>query len=504
MSQIVNGNGNGNGANGLLSQLQKKATNSRSAVSSSGIKESHVTFQTHEGVKLRGALSCVTHHAVVFELCNPSAIPRLSETLDEFKIIFKEQAIYSGRAVVCNAVDAGAQVLCEATLDESHWTDLNFALTQQHGGELIKEFKTFIREWQKLYKMLPEFKLVVGDMQVFFHDLRLWLEQVELGIQSASPADRAKLEHETLEQLEPTVAPIIHNLFERFETVCSRITADLAPAHRSFCHRELHPFLLCAPFMHRIYTKPLGYAGDYEMIDMIMRNSHEGRSLFAKLLHSYTIDQAPAHSVRNRADYFTRKFVEETCRVSNSGRIAKFFSLGCGPAREVQKFLAEHPLSDQTQFQLLDFNEETLADTSNKMDEIRIKYRRKTPVKMVRNSVNQLLKDANKSTRREPSYDFIYCSGLYDYLNDQVCKHLNTYLYDQLLPGGMLVVTNFDPSNPIRNIMEYMYDWFLIHRNSKQLAMLAPDQAAPDDCAVVADATGCNVFLEVRKPLLKT
>jgi hypothetical protein len=85
-----------------------------------------------------------------------------------------------------------------------------------------------------------------------------------------------------------------------------------------------------------------------------------------------------------------------------------------------------------------------------------------------------------------------------------VCKHLNTYLYDQLLPDGMLVVTNFDPSNPIRNIMEYMYDWFLIHRNSKQLAMLAPDQAAPDDCAVVADATGCNVFLEVRKPLLKT
>jgi extracellular factor (EF) 3-hydroxypalmitic acid methyl ester biosynthesis protein len=253
--------------------------------------------------------------------------------------------------------------------------------------------------------------------------------------------------------------------------------------------------------MHRIYTKPLGYAGDYEMIDMIMRNGYEGRSLFAKLLHSYIIDQAPARSVRNRGAYFTRKFVEETCRVASAGRTAKFFSLGCGPAREVQNFMAEHALSDKAQFQLLDFNEETLAHTSKIMDNVRRKHGRQTPVKMIKKSVTQLLKEASRSGRENQSCDFIYCSGLYDYLNDQVCKQLNTYLYDQLLPGGQLVVTNFDPSNPIQNIMEYMFEWFLIHRNSQQLARLAPEQASENDCAVIADATGCNVFLEVRKPL---
>lgn len=460
-----------------------------------------MTFRTDEGVELRGALSCVTHHAVVFELCNPSTTPKLSETLDQFKIIFREQAIYSGRAVVCNMMDTGTKVLCEATLNESHWTNLNFALASRQANGFTKEIKTFIHEWQKLYKVTPEFKIIIADMQIFFHDLRLWLEKIELGIQSAPAIERAKLERETLKQLEPTIAPMIHNLFERFETVCRGIDADLAPTHRAFCHRQLHPFLLCAPFMHRIYSKPLGYAGDYEMIDMIMRNDYEGRSLFAKLLHSYIIDQAPARSVRNRGAYFTRKFVEETCRVSNLGRTAKFFSLGCGPAREVQNFLAEYPLSDKTQFQLLDFNEETLAHTSKIMDNVRHKHGRQTPVKMVKKSVNQLLKEASRSAFGGQSHDFIYCSGLYDYLNDQVCKQLNTYLYEQLSPGGMLVVTNFDTSNPIQNIMEYMFEWFLIHRNSKQLAMLAPDQASEDDCAVIADATGCNVFLEVRKPL---
>ena len=498
MNSTTNTNGNGNGASGLLSQSKKKAAK---PLPSSSITQCHVAFQTHEGKGLNGVLSRVTHHTVVFELHNPSIIPQLSELLFEFKITFQDRIIYAGRAVIRNVMAAGLKIICEAALEETHWTDLNFVLSPHQGDQLGTEFRAFINQWQKLYKVRPEFKLAIADMQIFLRDLQLWLEHVEVGLRSAPAASRPTLEQETLEQLKPVVAPSLHSFFERFENAANLIPVDLVPAHRTYCHRQLHPLLLCAPFMHRIYTKPLGYAGDYEMIDMIMRNTYEGRSLFAKLLHAYIIDQAPAISVRNRAAYFTKKFVEETCRVSSIGRTAKFFSLGCGPAREVQNFLAQYSLSAQTQFQLLDFNEETLAHTSSQLDEVRIKYRRKTSVKFVRNSVTQLLKEAGQSATSTQKHDFIYCSGLYDYLNDQVCKQLNTYLYEQLLPGGMLVVTNFDPSNPIQNIMEYMFEWFLIHRNSRQLAALAPEQASKDDCLVRMDATGCNVFLEVRKPL---
>ena len=72
----------------------------------------------------------------------------------------------------------------------------------------------------------------------------------------------------------------------------------------SFTERQLHPLLLCCPFMYRIFAKPLGYAGDYEMMNMIVRNDNEGGSLFAKLLQAYILNQAPAIAVRNRVDYF--------------------------------------------------------------------------------------------------------------------------------------------------------------------------------------------------------
>lgn len=100
MSKVLNGNGNGNGhgAQSLLRQIEKKAVRAKIVASPHAIKESGVTFQTAEGAELRGALSRVTRHTVVFELYSPDVTLRLSEVLAGFEIIFQERTIYSGRA----------------------------------------------------------------------------------------------------------------------------------------------------------------------------------------------------------------------------------------------------------------------------------------------------------------------------------------------------------------------------------------------------------------------
>jgi len=139
--QGFNGNGNGNGANGLLEHPKKKTAQPPAAASSSDVKESQVTFQTMEGVQLRGAPVRVTRHSVVFELYNPGIAPRLSEALGGFQIILQGRTVYSGRAVVSNIVDAGTKIICEATLNESSWADLNLVLafgTGRRTGEGIQ------------------------------------------------------------------------------------------------------------------------------------------------------------------------------------------------------------------------------------------------------------------------------------------------------------------------------------------------------------------------------
>ena len=497
-----NGHGNGNGANGLLEQPPKKAAKPLAVAPSSAVKESQVTFQTVEGMELRGTPVRVTRHATVFELYNPSVTPRLSEALGEFQIILQGRAIYSGRAVVRSVVDAGTKIVCEATLNESSWADLNLVLAVERKGGLAQEFKTFLQEWQKLYKVSPEFKVVIADMQTFLTDLRLWLEQVELGIRSAPAGNRPGLEQETAGELGRLILPALTNLFEKFESTLQGVDPDLQPAHQTFGRRQLHPMLLCSPFLYRCFSKPLGYAGDYEMVNMMMRDPLEGGSLYAKIINLWFLMQPPAEAHRNRIRRLTQQIEARTARAAGLGRTARILNVGCGPAHEVRQFLQESHLADQAQFTLMDFNEETLTHCQTVLEEVKKQCYRTTPIRYVKKSVQQILKGSAKSVERatDGHYDLIYCAGLFDYLSDSVCRKLTNIYYEWLVSGGLLVTTNVDVYNPRRITMDYIMEWHLFYRKGADLLALKPDAAPADLCAVRSDSTGANIYFEAQKP----
>jgi extracellular factor (EF) 3-hydroxypalmitic acid methyl ester biosynthesis protein len=276
--------------------------------------------------------------------------------------------------------------------------------------------------------------------------------------------------------------------------------------HRIHLRRQLHPLLLTSPFAYRTYTKPLGYAGDYEVVDMMLRPPYEGETLFAKLINVWLVGQAPAEAHRNRVTYLVRKLVEETVRVSALGRRAQVFNLGCGPADEVRRFYIEEAVSDHVALTLLDFNEKTITQLQGKLQQIKHNHRPGAEFHLIKKSVQQVLKDSVRAVRMGgvPAYDFVYCAGLFDYLTDEVCKRLMDVFYDMLAPGGLLVATNvsdaMNRSRPFRYSMEYILDWHLIYRNGVDFMRLAPSLAPPESVAAISDVTGVNVFIEVRKP----
>ena len=461
---------------------------------SSDGSDARVTFHAGEGVWLRGIPLSINRHAVVFEMYNPQVTPHLSESLGEFKIIRQDKTVYAGHAVIRNIVDAGTKIVCEAALDEASWSQAAAAAASK--ADLRGDFSKFVSEWQKSFRVLPEYKLIIADLLTFLSDLRLWLDQIESGIRCAPVAQQPQLEIDAIEQLRAPVIASLNNMFEPFEILGDKIPKDLQASHRAYGQRILHPYLLCAPFINRCYTKPLGYAGDYEMMNMIVRNKLEGSSLYAKLVNQYLLDQIGPMAVRGRVDFLHGKIVAETSRVSVAGRRAKIFCIACGPAWEAVNFIAGHPLADKADFRFLDFNEETLRYTTGKVNEVKRLNHRKTPVEFVRNSIQNLLRGKDV----KPEFDLIYCSGLYDYLNDSVIVAANTNLYDRLIPGGRLVVGNFAPALPVRNFIEHFLEWFLIYRNSQEMLALSPTQAAKEDCMVRAEPTGTNIFLEAYKP----
>jgi extracellular factor (EF) 3-hydroxypalmitic acid methyl ester biosynthesis protein len=465
-----------------------------------GLKENRIICENSEGLQLTGSISQLARHEVVFEIYSPVTVIQASEALGKFQVHLGEHVAYSGRAVVKSVVYTGAKTVCVVALDDA-W-QMQFSSSDLQPARLQALFKEHLQQWHKLYRIRPEFKIQVADMESFFSELRLWLDQVELAISTTVPIKSPQFER-IVNELGASVLPTIDGLFDKFEYLADTLEPEIRPAHRAYLQQRLHPLLLCAPIVHRTFTKPLGYAGDYEMVNMLARNRPEGSSLYAKIVHLWFVRQAPAAAHRNRLKILTQRLLEETARVASQGRIAKIFSVACGPAVEIQDFLREQELSNRADFTLLDFNEETLQYITKALSDLKAKCSRRTPVRFVKRSVHQLIKDSVRSAPDANSgqYDFVYCAGLFDYLTDTVCQRLMTLLYEWVAPGGLLLATNVEPSNPKRQVMEQCVDWQLIYRTSLQSGALRPSQVAPDDFLVRADITGVNLFMEARRAL---
>lgn len=472
-------------------------SNSKSA--QPGERDTIIVCRTSQGYEVRATSLHITRHVVAFEVYNPYSILQLSEVLKEFRIIVNDRLIYSGRATVSNLVNTGIMLVCEATLDEA-WLDVDLLSLVTQPKRLQADFADFLKEWERIHAIAPQYKIVVADMHNYFMDLRRWLEQVELGIRSSPSGDRLSIEREVIHELGPIILPSINSVFTRFEEAASQIDDELRPFHRTYAKRQLHPHLLCSPFAYRTYNKPLGYAGDYEMVNMILRNPLEGSSLFAKSVNLWFLSQAPAVAHRNRIKYLTKLLAEETRLRARNGQPARIFNLGCGPAVEIQKFLIEDEICNDASFTLLDFNDETLQHTSKVLEDLKTKFCRRTKIELIKRSVHQVLKEEAKPGTHQQGYHLVYCAGVFDYLSDRICKRLMNIFYDILEPGGLLIATNVDASNPSRNGMESLLEWHLIYRSSAQLNTLMPDRAPPGSVHFRSDETGVNVFIEVRKP----
>jgi extracellular factor (EF) 3-hydroxypalmitic acid methyl ester biosynthesis protein len=484
-----------NGTNRPIRQPEKKAVRAQAVPQTS--PENGITFQTADGAELRGSLARLTRHTVTFEAINLTATLRTSEALLNFKIVTDNRVIYFGRAVVSNVIPTGESLMVEAKLDDLGSETAYFLPAPGLGDNPQEAYNSFFQAWQKNYRISNEFKVLVADVQSYLTGVRRWLEELEFGLKT--PSDKSAQESAILNAVAPKIIAAFNGQHERFEEIVCALPSESRGAHQDFVRQHWLKLFLGAPFAHRTYYKPNGYAGDYEMMNMIHRNQPEGRSLYEKLIHLLLVSQWPAKSVRNRIAHLGENILNETARVVRAGKTARILNIGCGPAREVQDFLKETPLSNQADFTLIDFNEETLAHVSQKLVEIKRQFSRQTQIRTQQISVYELLKRTQRGGNEAEKFDLIYCAGLFDYLAPDTCRALMNLWYDSLSPGGLILIANMNDTKPFRNFIEFILDWQLIYRDSREILSLVPERCR-ETTNVIAEPTSVNLFLHVRKP----
>jgi extracellular factor (EF) 3-hydroxypalmitic acid methyl ester biosynthesis protein len=466
----------------------------------SGGAESWVTFQTADGLETRGLLLRLSRHSAAFELLQPDVVLRASEVLHGFKIIIGGRTIFFGRGVVSGMVQTGTALIGEVKLAAPESESAFFLPTGKLSPTAQEAYDRFFQSWQKEYRIAPEFKVLVADIASYLTGVRQWLEQIEFSLKENKDPKQAEHEREMLATVAQRVIAAFNIQHERFEELAYQIPPELLDAHQDFVRRHWHKLFLGAPFGNRTFHKPLGYAGDYEMMNMIHRNAPEGRSLYEKLIHMLLVSQWPALSVRNRIAHLKKNLVTETARVARAKRRARILNVGCGPARELQDFFRETPLSHEVDCTLLDFNHETLDHASGELDGLRRQHGRRAQISTINMSVNQLLRRAVRQgdLGLDGHFDLIYCAGLFDYLSPNTCAELVQLFHGNLLPGGLTVVANMDDAKPFRNFIEFVLDWQLIYRKAREVGAFAPNHAK-GQATVVAESAAVNLFLHLRK-----
>ncbi len=461
--------------------------------------QSLVTFRNNQGETSRGTLLKLEQSTAIFEVYNPYSIVQVSEVLNPIILRRGERVIYQGRGIVRNLLNTGLMLIVSAKLLDP-WTGLSSLFRDNDNEGLKREINRFLTDWKSANELRRGFLLAVTNLRSFLCELSRWLGQFELDLSMHAPPkpDQAA---DILVRLCERIFPQLHELFDTFEHEALILSSDEVDRHKDLAQRDLHPLLLSAPFVHRTYSKPLGYAGDYMMMNMIQRDPSEGTTIYAKLINMLFLKALIPQSVRNRNLTLYSYLINEAKNAAKSRRCFRVLNVGCGPAIEVQRFVSEHHPETPCSFELLDFNKETLEFAKRSIDNARnARCASEVSISYIHESIHNLLKSPDRMTQSREPYDMVYCSGLFDYLSDRVCQRLLRYFYTLIRPGGTVLVTNMHSSNPNRNIMDHLMEWYLIYRNEQEVAEMA---SGIQSSRVFTDVTGNNICLELRKDRLK-
>lgn len=455
-----------------------------------------IVFTNSQDIRARGNLVKVSRSTLIFEVYNPYSIVQLSEVLHDLEIRGNDRVIYKGRAVVSGLVNTGLMLIVSATLLD-HWSEL-IGLAGD-SDSIRAEIAEFIADWKQNQQIRPKYQLSVVRLRSFLTAMNHWLEHLDFDEnQLANPATESG--NDLFPDLVKPLVPTVLGLLQDFEAQAAAVEENERTTHIQYAQDDLHPLLMRAPFVHRAYNKPLGYAGDYEMVNMMLRDPREGPTIYAQLINTLYLQTGPAQAHRNRIDILVDWLQEQIAvfQEKKPGVRPRILNVGCGPAVELQRLLGRDRSIECCDVTLIDFSQETLDYTETKLDDAIKASGIRPNIEFVHQSVHGLLRQASKHAEasERDEYDIIYCAGLFDYLSDRVCSRLLKLFYQWGTTDGQILVTNVHANNPSRHGMEHLLEWYLIYRDEAGMEKLGTVFPCHH---TFTDDTGINIFLNIIK-----
>ncbi|MCX5727036.1 MAG: class I SAM-dependent methyltransferase [Candidatus Saganbacteria bacterium] len=257
--------------------------------------------------------------------------------------------------------------------------------------------------------------------------------------------------------------------------------------------RELiSPWFKQGKIMTRALEKPRGYAGDYEMLEIIYNDKPLSEG-FGYYFDMGFLAGGLTVAVRNRKN----KMVEilGNLIINWKGSELHILNLACGSCRDIKDlFASEFIPKTNINISCLDQDEKALEFSKNSLKSlpgnIKVNFTKEDIMHLIRDKKPEILNNQH----------IIYSIGLADYLPDRILMKLISNCYNALPAEGKLVISYKDRNKyaPIRE--DWLTDWKFVPRDENTvLQMMEKLHISRSSIEITREPSQIVFFITLKK-----
>lgn len=456
--------------------------------------EAEVSFQSEGERFYQGTVLDFSKYGAAIEI-KETLVLKTSDILKNFNIFVRDENIFSGEAIVVRLENVDNICRLGVSFRESV-LDVVKAVSLKRTYHFKDQCLNIISKARSAEQNISnDFKVYVCDLCFFFESMKTLLNEEDQRICSGG-YDIVSERKAVLKSISEQAYSLIKKKLMQLQEIARGLSESDQEIYKVYFRKQLNSTFLLSPVLARSYRKPLGFAGDYQIMNFLYGDALTGQDLFTMFLDVYTYSESASRAVFNRVSFLIKEIAIflQAHQGSEKSKV-KLASVGCGPAKEIQELIKKDNLLDTCLVTLTDFDSEALLYAQERVMLLKTKYKRNFKLKVIQDSVSDILRKGFSEKQ-----DFLYSMGLFDYLDDSIARHLLARMYESAQEGGVIIVGNMDPASQSKFYMEYVMDWYLIYRTRSELLNLTRSLFPVPLVEVTAEETGTNNFMVIRKP----
>ena len=252
--------------------------------------------------------------------------------------------------------------------------------------------------------------------------------------------------------------------------------------------------LKCGELQNHARSKPRGYAGDYQMLHKIC-NGTVCEDPLGRAFDRFFQNQAAPQVVRNRTQLVADAIAAHIG--PGDSKQSRIVSIGSGSGEDILRAVKQLPADrrKRVDIALLDLDADALEFAKQQLSP----FLPAENMYCLRTNLYRIARN-KQSLSMMQNADFLVCSGLFDYLDQQDAADMLASFWNSLSANGKSMVFNFAPEDPSRPYMEWIGNWYLVYRSANAMIQLARQAKLPHDRFVVkSEELKANHYIEAWK-----